>query len=83
MKKFNINDRMYIQITDEGWVHLKNTVGDAYINACIKTPAYEKEINGEIWYRLQCWDVFGLLPINFGGKSFFKPNVMFDSESIK
>jgi len=30
MKKFNINDYMYIQITEEGRKHLKKTVGDEY-----------------------------------------------------
>ena len=83
MKKFNVNDDMYIQITDKGWKHLKETVGEEYINACIKTPAYEKEINGEIWYRLQCWNVFDLLPSNFGGQPLFNTNVMFDDEALK
>lgn len=74
---------MYIQITEEGWKHLEKTVGTSYIDACIKTSGYEKEINGEIWYRLQCWDAFSLLPPNFGGRSLFKPNVMFDDESLE
>ena len=33
MKKFNLNDYMYIQITEEGWRHLEKTVGIEYINA--------------------------------------------------
>lgn len=36
MKKFNVNDYMYIQITEDGWKHLEKTVGIDYINACIK-----------------------------------------------
>jgi len=51
MKKFNINEYMYIQITEEGWKHLEKTVGIDYINACIKTPNYTKIIDGETWYR--------------------------------
>jgi hypothetical protein len=27
MKNFNINDCIYIQITERGWEHLTNTVG--------------------------------------------------------
>jgi len=78
MRKFNINDYMYIQITEDGWKHLEKTVGKDYIYACIKTKSYEKEIDGEIWYRLQCWSVFDLLPPSFGSRSLFNSNVMFD-----
>ena len=80
MKKFNINEYMYIQITEAGWVHLSKTVGFEYIKHCIKP--YEKEINGEIWYRLQCWGVFDLLPSNFGGQPLFNTNVMFDDKAL-
>jgi len=73
---------MYIQINENGWKHLKKTVGEDYINTCIKISAYEKEINGEIWYRLQCHQVFSLFPINFGGQPMFNTNVMFDDEDL-
>lgn len=83
MKNFNINEYMYIQITEEGWKHLENTVGIDYINICIKHIRNEKLINGETWYKLQCWECFSLLPPNFGGRSLFNSNVMFDEESFK
>ena len=81
MKKFNINDYIYIQITEEGWKHLKKTVGDEYIKHCIKVPAYEKIINSEIWYRLQCHQVISLLSGNVA-TLLFKTNVMFDDELV-
>ncbi len=80
MKKFNINEYMYIQITDEGWKHLNKTVGKDYVKSCI-TP-YKREINNEIWYRLQAHNVFDLLPINFGGKVTYNTNVMFDDNAL-
>ena len=83
MKKFNINHSMYIQITDEGWEHLKKTVGEEYINACIKTLHHTKVINGEIWYKLQCWSCFDLMPPVFGGRPLFMTTVMFDEEDLK
>lgn len=83
MKKFNINNYMYIQITDKGWRHLKKTVGEDYIKHCIETHHYKKKINGETWYRLQCWNIFELLPSDFGGQPSFKPNVMFDDDALK
>lgn len=82
MKKFNLNDYMYIQITEDGWKYLEKTVGINYINNCIKTPYYTHIFNGETWYRLQCWNCFDLMPPNFGGKSLFKTEVMFDDEDL-
>ena len=83
MKKFNINEYMYIQITEEGWIHLRKTVGEEYITHCIEAPSYKKVINGEIWHRLQCWNVFNLFPSNFGGQPLFKTNVMFEVKALK
>jgi len=80
MKKFNVNDKMYIQITEKGWKHLKETVGDDYVKHCIKP--YEVTRNGETWYNLQCWGAFDLLPSNFGGQPLFKTNVMFDDDVL-
>ncbi len=79
MKKFNINDYMYIQITEKGWDHLKKTVGEDYIKHCITSVYYKREIDGEIWYRLQCHEVFDLMPINVGVQPLFNTNVMFDN----
>jgi len=81
MKKFNINDYIYIQITNEGWEHLLKTVGRGYIQSCIKQ--YKVEIDNEIWYKLQAHSVFELLPINFGGKLTYNTNIMFDDKDLK
>ena len=80
MKKFNINEYMYIQITENGWKHLKKTVGQEYIDLCIEIR--KVEVNKETWYRLQCHHVFDLFPINFGGQPMFNTNVMFDDEAL-
>ena len=82
MKKFNINEYMYIQITEQGWEHLRKTVGEDYIKNCINADGYKKEINGEIWHRLQCKSVFYLMPIR-GMRPLFNTNVMFDDEALK
>ena len=37
MKKFNINEYMYIQITEDGWKYLRETVGESYIEACVES----------------------------------------------
>lgn len=80
MKKFNINNTMYVQITAEGFKYLRDTVGDDYIKSCVET--YKKEINGEIWYELQCWAAFDIMPPNFGGRMKFLSNVMFRDKDI-
>ena len=82
MKKFNINDCIYIQITDAGWAHLVNTVGENYIFHCIKAPHYKKTIDGETWYRLQAHSVFELLPSKDGSPLLFETNIMFDDDSL-
>lgn len=79
MKKFNINEYMYIQITEQGWNHLNKTVGNDYIEACIKIR--EVTIDGELWYRLQCHNVMELFPMN--GTVYYNTNVMFDDYAIK
>lgn len=81
VKKFNINNHMYIKITSAGWQHLRKTVGEDYIKHCIESK--KVEIDNEIWYKLQCWDAFNLLPSNFGGQPLFETNVMFDDTSLK
>jgi hypothetical protein len=83
MKKFNINDYIYIQITEQGWKHLKATVGDEYIKHCITSPHYKVEIDGEIWYRLQCHVVFDLLPPSNHSNLIFNNNVLFDDNSLE
>ena len=82
MKKFNINHNICIQITDEGWKHLKKSVGDDYIKHCIDTEHYRVEIDGEIWHKLQAHQVFDLLPINFGGRPTYNTNVLIDENDL-
>jgi hypothetical protein len=80
MKKFNINDQIYIQITEDGWDHLKDTYDDGYIQHCIKP--YSVIINGVEWYRLQCHSVFELFPINFGRPLRFMSNILIDEINL-
>jgi len=80
MKKFNINDNIYIQITDEGWKHLEKTVGDDYIKHCIKP--YKTVMGNEIWYKLQTHSVMNLLPITFGTNPPYNPNVLFEENDL-
>lgn len=81
MKRFNLNDKMYVQITPEGHEHLKNTKRLEYINAVIGRSAVA--INNELWCELQGHDVLNL----FGGKishqSPIKMNIMFDEEDLR
>lgn len=81
MKKFNINDDIYIQITEYGWEHLKKTVGDDYIKHCIESRKIK--IKSETWYKLQCHNVFDLFPINYFGKLYFNTNIMIDDNDLK
>lgn len=78
---FNINGYMYIQITEKGFEHLQNTVGDEYIKNCIENRKID--VGGETWYKLQCWDVFDLFPCGNGFDLLFKTNVMFDCDSME
>jgi len=82
MKKFNLNDYIYIQITELGWKHLLKTVGDDYIKSCINTEAYIKIIDGKTWHRLQAHSVFNLLPIEYGGAIYFNTNIMIDEDAL-
>lgn len=81
LKKFNINDYIYIQITEKGWAHLEVTVGNDYIKHCIES--YKQIIDGETWYRLQAHQVFELLPITGNNKILYFTNIMIDNKSLK
>lgn len=81
MKTFNINNYIYIQITEEGWEHLRKTVGEEYILHCIKSR--EKIIEKETWYRLQCHSVMDIFPINIGGQPYFNTNIMFELDETE
>ena len=80
MKKFNINEYMYIQITEDGWKYLRETVGESYIEACVESR--KKEIDSEIWYKLLCHNVFELFPMRLGSRPYFNTNVMFDEKAL-
>jgi hypothetical protein len=81
MKKFNLNDKMYIKIKDKGWEHLKNTKRIDYINVVIGRSAVV--IEDELWYELQGHEVFNL----FGGSLFQNEligiDIMFNNEDLK
>lgn len=76
MKKFNINDCFYVQITEEGWKHLRANNDPQYIRFAIEN--HKVEIEGEIYYKLQCYQAFDLMPISFGNKPLFKTTVLID-----
>ena len=81
MKRFNLNDKMYIQINDKGWEYLKNTKRIDYINVVIGRNAVT--IENELWYELQGHEVFNL----FGGSLFHNEpigiDIMFNNEDLK
>lgn len=79
LKKFNINDYIYIQIEENGWIHLKNTVGEEYIKKYISP--YKNIIDDKTWYHLQCWVVFELFPVKLG-TSLFNTNIMLDKDYL-
>lgn len=81
MKKYNVNDYMYIQINKNGWEHLKKKMGRKYIKYCIENR--KVLIDGEVWYKLRCHNVFHLFSVNFGVRPMFSENVMFDDEALK
>ena len=77
--EFNINEKAYGQITEEGWKHLNNTVAQDYIEHCIKPKAVE--LNGEVWYELVLWKWFELFSANIGDEKFCA-RILFDKQNI-
>ena len=75
--QYNICDYVYIRITDEGMQYIKNKYNESYIKYCIEGK--KVEINQEIWYRFQCFEVFKLFPVDIFKPAPFKFNVMFES----
>ena len=82
-RKFNINNYIYIQITELGWKHLQKTVGEDYIKHCIKTEPYEVIVNGETWYRFQAHHVMRILHGGSGFNLLYNPTVMFDESELQ
>jgi hypothetical protein len=80
MKTFNLNNNIYIQINQNGWDHLRETVGYEYIKHCIENR--KVEIDGVDWYRLQAHQVIDLFPMNFGRTPLYSLNIMIDESSL-
>lgn len=81
MKKFNINDTMYIHILPTGWEHLNIKYGSEYVEKCIKPN--KVIINEKEYYPLQCWCVFNMLPASLGFDMLFEPNVLFADSDLE
>ena len=82
MKKYNINQNMYIQITERGWNYLADTVGSDYIRTCIEP--YKGTIGEKTYYCLQCHHVMSLFGEGlFCGHTLFMPDVLFEDKDIK
>ena len=82
MIKFNINDHIYIKITDAGWKYLRETVGQQYIDSCIDRPPYKYNIDNESWYRLQAHSVFELLPVQGTGVILYSTTILLDEHEL-
>ena len=81
MKKFNINNHMYIQITSEGWKYLQHVNTESYIRQCVLSK--EVLIEGKPWYRLQTHEIFSMFPVQITGRlPLFETTVMFDDEDL-
>ena len=81
MKKFNINDTMYIHILPAGLNYLKREYGSEYVDKRIKPK--KVMINGKEYYAMQCWDVFNTLPASLGFDMLFEPNVLFADSNLE
>jgi len=81
MKEFNINDYIYVKITENGWEHLRKTQSDEYIRHCIINK--RKVINGENWYRLIAHSAFQDLPTGMGTTLKFMPTIMIEDSYLK
>jgi len=82
MKKININDYVFVKITEQGWKHLKETVGQDYIDHCIDNDHYRFEIKGEIWHKFQIHTLFDLLPNYTGRESLFENDISFSEKDL-
>lgn len=55
MKKFNLNDSVLVTITEYGFKHLLETLGQNYIDICILPK--KVIVDGLIYYKLQAHDI--------------------------
>lgn len=81
MKQFNINRYIYIQILNNGWEHLRNTVDGEYITHCILSRKII--INDTIYFKLQMHEVFQLFPMYNGSTIKFNTTILFDDCDLK
>ena len=81
MKKFNINNIMYLRILPPGWNYIKREYGGEYVEQCIKPN--KVMINDKEYYAMQCWDVFNTLPASLGFDMLFEPNILFADSDLK
>jgi hypothetical protein len=65
MITFNLNNYIYVEITDIGWKHLQDTVRPEYIEHCI--DPYKRIIDEKVYYKLQAHRVMQLFGNGFQG----------------
>lgn len=82
LQKFNIGKCVYVQITDEGWKHLRRTLTEPedYIKYCIEP--YKIIIDDKIWYKMQLFSVMELLGYNMFVNPKIKPLIYIDSSDL-
>lgn len=79
MIKYNVNNHMFVKLTDYGKELIINKYGYGYFNACVES---NKQDNG--YYRLQCHSIMNYFGehIYNGCKLPFEPTVYFDETEI-
>ena len=80
MKKFNINNTMYIHILPKGWEYLYKKYGYEYVEKCVKP--LKAIIGDKEYYYMQCWDAFNTLPPCVGMDNLFEPDVLFNDNEL-
>lgn len=82
MKQYNINEYIYIHITERGWEYLNNIWGSDHVKKYIEP--YNKVINGKVYHQMQCHVAFNDLPTRENGKGvLFEPTIFIDDSNLK
>lgn len=81
MKKFNINDTMYVCILPKGWEHLNKKYGTKYVEEHIKPRKIM--INNKAYYAMQCHDVISTFPVVIGCHLFYETEVLFKDNDLQ